>query len=403
MNDTLPQRDSAALQERLRQAVALRRQGDLAGTERLLREVLDIDAQNYDALHMLGVLASEKGDGEKAVGLIEAALRIDAGQAAAHYNLGNAMRLLKRHAEAIQCYDRAIALNPGHGGAHNNRANSLFDIRRFDEAVAGFDRALAINPGAAEIWHNRGKALAELDNAQEAIASFKRALELGGDATRLAYELAALGAGNAPPAAPEQFIANLFDNYADTFDRHLVDQLGYNAPRATIDVVKRMTARNDLDVLDLGCGTGLCAPLLDPIAKSLTGVDLSPKMLEKARALGLYDALFQENVDAFLAQRIAEFDLVIATDLFIYIGDLREIFAGTARALRPRGLFAFSVEQCTGRDFLLQASKRYAQSEPYLRRLASDHGFTICCIEPCFIRKERNFDIHGLTAVLQRA
>ena len=351
---------------------------------------------------MLGVLASENGDGKTAVDLIEAALRIDAGQAAAHYNLGNALRLLKRHVDAVQCYDRAIALNPEHGGAHNNRANCLFDNRRFNEAVTGFDRALAINPGAAEIWHNRGKALAELNIAQEAIASFKRALELGGDATRLAYELASLGAGNAPPAAPEQFIASLFDNYAETFDRHLVDQLHYSAPLATINAVKRFTVADNLDVLDLGCGTGLCAPLLDPIAKSLTGVDLSPKMLEKARALGLYDALFNANVDTFLTQHVAEFDLVVATDLFIYIGDLREIFAGTARALKPRGLFAFSVEQCTDRDFFLQPSKRYAQSEPYLRRLAADRGFTVQCIEPCFIRKDGNSDIHGLIAVLQR-
>ena len=364
--------------------------------------MLAIDGQNYDALHMLGVLASERGDGEKAVGLIEAALRIDAGQAAAHFNLGNALRLLKRHAEAIQCYDRAIALNPGHGGAHNNRANCLFDIRRFNDAVAGFDRALAINPGAAEIWHNRGKALAELNVAQEAIASFKRALELGGDAARLAYELAALGAANAPPAAPEQFIANLFDNYAETFDQHLVDQLRYSAPQATINAAKRFAATDNLDVLDLGCGTGLCAPLLEPIAKSLTGVDLSPKMLEKARALGLYDALFNANVDTFLAQRAAEFDLVVATDLFIYIGDLREIFAGTSRALKPRGLFAFSVEQCTDRDFFLQPSKRYAHSESYLRRLAADHDFTVQYIEPSFIRKDQNTDIHGLVAVLQR-
>ena len=142
--------------------------------------------------------------------------------------------------------------------------------------------------------------------------------------------------------------------------------------------------------------------MLKPIAKSLTGVDLSPKMLEKAHALGLYDALFNANVDTFLAQRAAEFDLVVATDLFIYIGDMREIFAGSSRALRPRGLFAFSVEQFDGGDFILQATKRYAQSEPYLRRLAADHGFNVQCIDPCFIRKDQNIDIHGLIAVLQR-
>jgi predicted TPR repeat methyltransferase len=393
--------DPAALPDLLRQAVALRRQGDLAGTERLLHKVIAVDARNYDALHMLGVLAYEKGEGESAVTLIESALRIDAGQAAAHYNLGNALRLRKRHIEAIASYDRAIALNPGHGGAHNNRANCLFDLRRFNEAVAGFDRALAITPGAHEIWHNRGKALAEINLAAEAIRSFRQALALGGDAARLEYELAALGAAPAPTTAPEGFIANLFDNYAETFDHHLVAELGYSAPQATFNAVKRIAAAGDLDALDLGCGTGLCAPLLAPLSRTLTGVDLSAKMLDKARKRGLYDALFNENAGTFLAQRSAEFDLVIATDLFIYIGDLNEIFAGTARALRAGGLFAFSVEQCNDRDFVLQPSKRYAQSESYLRRLSAGHGFEVLCMEPSFIRKDGDIDIHGLVAVLR--
>ena len=384
------------------QAIALRRQNDLAGTETLLREVLSADANNYDALHLLGVLEFENGRGETAARLIAAAIRVNSGEAAAHYNLGNALRLLERHAEAIASYERAIALKSNHWRAHNNGANCLADLHRHAEAVASYDRAIAIEPAWADTWHNRGKALVELKRFEEAIESFRRALAHGGDAGRLEFELAALRAAPAPVAAPEGFITSLFDRYADTFDKHLVGQLGYRTPGATVDAVRRMTTATELDVLDLGCGTGLCGPLLKPFARTLVGVDLSKKMLDKARQLNTYDELVNANVTNFLLTKVSAFDLVIATDLFIYIGDLTSIFAGAARALRVGGHFAFSVEHSNGADFVLQASRRYAQSEHYLRRLADAYGFAVKSIEPCFIRKDGDADISGMIAVMQR-
>lgn len=402
MTNPEPRTNEATLQAMLRQAITLRRQNDLAGAGRLLRAALAMDARNFDALHMLGVLAYENGGGEEAASLIAAAISIDGGHAAAHYNLGNALRLLKRHAEAIASYDRAIALKPDHRGAHNNRANCLCDIRRFAEGVESYDRAIAIDPAPPETWHNRGKALVELQRNDEAVESFRRALAAGGDAAKLQYELAALGAAPAPAVAPRRFIADLFDEYAERFDHHLVDQLGYNAPQATISALRRQTPAGGLDVLDLGCGTGLCAPLLKPMARTLVGVDLSSRMLGKARQRGLYDQLVNADAAAYLSDITAAFDVVTATDLFIYIGELETIFTATARALRSGGHFAFSVERCDDRDFVLLPSKRYAQSEPYLRRLAAENGLVVRCLEPCFIRKDGHADICGLVAVMQR-
>ncbi len=405
MTENHPPQDPAALHALLQQAVVLRRQNDLAGTQRVLQAVLGIDARNYDALHMLGVLALDAGDGARAVELIGAAIGINGAHAAAHYNLGNALRLVGRTAEAIASYDRAIALRPEHARSHNNRANSLWDLKRYADAVAGYDRAVALEPGFADAWHNRGHALNELQRVDEAIDSYRRALAAGGDAARLEFELAALGAGSGPTpaAAPGRFVTNLFDRYAERFDEHLIGQLQYATPAAAVDAVRRVSAARELDVLDLGCGTGLCGPLLRPLARTLCGVDLSPRMLDKARERGGYDELVCADVAGFLQTRAAAYDLVIATDVFVYIGDLDAVFAGTRQALRTGGLFAFSVERGAEADFVLQPSKRYAHSEAYLRRLAAARGFDVASLEARFIRKDGATDIHGLIAVLRAA
>jgi len=401
MTDPTPPVATTALPTMLREAIALRRQNDFAGAANIFRGVLAIDPRNFDALHLFGMLAADAGDATTAVERITAAIRINGTQAAAHYNLGNALRMLGRHEEAIASYERAIALKPDYARAFNNRANSLFDLKRYAEAVEGYGRATAIEPGFADAWHNRGHALNELKRFDEAIESYRQALAAGGDAARLEFELAALGAGTMPATAPENFVARLFDGYADNFDEHLVGKLKYETPAAAVSAVRQVTQAIDLDVLDLGCGTGLCGPLLRPFARSLAGVDLSQKMLDKARERKLYDELVCDDVVRTLENRPAAFDLVIATDVFVYIGDLEAVFAGAARALKAGGLFAFSVERSASKDFVLQQSRRYAHSEAYLQRLATVHGYAIKHLEQRFLRKDDDTDIAGLIVVMR--
>ncbi len=394
--------DAAAIQTMLRQAIALRRQNDIAGTQNMLNAVLASDPRNYDALHLLGNLALETGDGGRAVELISKAIQIDGNQSAAHYNLGNALRFLKRHEEAIASYNRAIALRPDYARACNNLANSLQDAGRSKDAITSYDRAVAIEPGFADAWHNRGNVLNELKRSNEAITSYRRALAAGGDAARLEFELAALGAGAMPAAAPPLFVANLFDGYAEKFDQHLVNGLNYQTPQAAVDAVRKLLDGSALDILDLGCGTGLCGPLLRPLAKTLIGVDLSQNMLNKAAERKLYDELVCAEAAQYLQTCKTDFDLVIATDVFVYIGDLNAVFAGARRALGPAGFFVFSVERGEEMDFVLHESKRYAHSEAYLRRLAAAHSLPIEKIENHFLRKDGDTDISGLIAVMRR-
>ena len=153
--------------------------------------------------------------------------------------------------------------------------------------------------------------------------------------------------------------------------------------------------RGPLDILDLGCGTGLVGAALAnlaacatrsnavgggsqvlPLAWSLSGVDLSQRMLDVARRRGGYAALHCADIEGWLAQAPrAHFDLVVAADVFIYLGELSTVFAAVARCLKSGGGFAFSVESCDGADWRLLSSGRYAQSDAYIDRLAAENGF----------------------------
>lgn len=153
-------------------------------------------------------------------------------------------------------------------------------------------------------------------------------------------------------------------------------------------------------VLDLGCGTGLVGGLLRPHAARLEGVDLSPVMAERARASGHYDAVQAADVVEHLQTSEARHDLVVAADLFIYIGDLDAVFAGVRRVLEPGGAFVFSVEAHRGDGFALRETLRYAHSEAYLRGLALRHGLAWLGCEACLLREEQRLGVDGWIVTL---
>ena len=172
---------AAALQAKLNQGMALHRQGKLADAERCYGEVLQQQPDHFDALHLLGVIAHQTRRTEQGVELIKRAIGLNPKVAAAHSNLGNALRDLKRPAEALASYDKAIALKPDYAEAHYNRGNALRELKRPAEALASYDKAIALKPDFAEAHNNRGNALRDLKRPAEALASYDRAIALKPD------------------------------------------------------------------------------------------------------------------------------------------------------------------------------------------------------------------------------
>ena len=203
------------------------------------------------------------------------------------------------------------------------------------------------------------------------------------------------------PASPADYVRGLFDHYADDFEPHLLDVLHYRAHADVVAAAAPLCAPLRTSALDLGCGTGLCGPLLRPLAQRVHGVDLSPTMLERARLRGSYATLTQADIAEHLRSTPERHDLVVAADVFIYLGDLAPVFAGVRRVLAPDGVFAFSVESTAADGFVLQPSLRYAHAEPYLRALAAEHGFAVASVQATTLREDQRRPIAGAVVCLR--
>lgn len=351
------------------------------------------------ALFLEGVAHYEAGRFEQAERQFAGALALAPGRPSVLTNLGATRLKLGRPEEALTVLQEAIAQEPGNGEALSHCGTALAELGRTREAIALFDRAIAADPQPAALWMHRGTALRELGRAQEAAASYREALARGGDRELLTYYLAGLEGAGAPERPPRGYVEALFDSYAGEFDSHLVQTLRYDAPSV---LVERFAGKRFAHALDLGCGTGLCGPLLRPLAQRLTGVDLSAQMLEKARALGVYDDLQQGDVVEFLAATQERFDAVIAADVFVYVGALDEVFRLLAARMDSGGVFAFTVEESREGEVVLRESLRYAHSEAGLRRLADTHGFRFTALEQRPVREDQRRPIPGLFAWLER-
>jgi len=361
-----------------------------------------VDFEQARAFFLEGVAAYEAGRLPDAERKFAAALSLAPGRPSVLSNLGAVRLKLGRAEEALALLQEALQREPGNAETLGHCGTALAELGRTAEALAHFERALAVDARSPALWVLRGNALKELGRGAEAAQSFREALARGGDRELLAYYLAGLEAGAAPQRPPAHYVEALFDGYAAQFDQHLVRTLRYDAPGVLAQRL-RASGQRWRHALDLGCGTGLCGPFLRALADRVTGVDLSSNMLEKAHALGAYDALVQADVVAFLAQAQESFDVVVAADVFVYVGALDEVFRLLAARMPAGASFCFTVEESQGAELELRSSLRYAHSEAGIRRLAQTHGFAVSAMDKRPVREDQRVPIAGLFFWMERA
>ncbi len=267
------------------------------------------------------------------------------------------------------------------------------------------EQALELAPDWAPAWFALGEAREKQGDTAGAAEAFRATLAADGDDIQGAgARLALLGAAPGPDALPPAYVARLFDDYAPRFDAHLRDGLGYLGPEWMAAALDRLQAgRRFSSCLDLGCGTGLAGVALRGRVDRLEGVDLSAGMIAKARETRAYDALSIGDAVAFLANGpAAAFDLIVAADVLVYIGDLAPVFAGAARALAPGGLFVFTVETMEGAGYRLGPAMRFAHSGAYIAATAARAGLGVLEWAGAPIRREAGRLSPGAIGVLAR-
>jgi predicted TPR repeat methyltransferase len=344
--------------------------------------------------------AGRYGDAERSFAASAALLP---GRVSTLTNLGAVRLKLGRPQDAADLLQEALAQEPDNVEALGHCATALAELGEPARALACVERVLALNAGLGPAWSLRGQLLKALGRADEAAAAFGEAIARGADPELNRYYRAALTGGEPPATAPRHYVQSLFDSYAQGFDEHLVQVLHYQAPQVLAQGLEAM-GRRFSRALDLGCGTGLCGPLVRPMAQVLHGVDLSATMVQRATALGAYEQVAHADLVAYLQQSAERYDLIVAADVFIYVGALEEVFEGVARVLEPGGVFCFSVERAPdGEELALQASLRYSHSRGYIERLAAQSGFDVCSVSEHAVREDQRMPIPGLYFWLARA
>lgn len=347
----------------------------------------------------LGICLFTLGEWQPGVDVLEQATAADASNADAWISLGLCHEHLARWQAAADCLTRGLALRPGTAMLWLILGQCRMRLGAIKSALEAFDTSLALSPDFADAWSARGSLMREIGHFQDATLSFEKALAHGADPVLNSYYLAAVRGETNPPAPPRLYVESLFDDYAADFQTHLVQQLGYQAHETLLRPLLN-EGRRFYAVLDIGCGTGLCGTLIQPLSQALDGVDVSSAMLAQARATGVYRDLAHADLTTYLCNSTQRYDLVLAADVFIYVGALEVVFREVRRLLMPGGCFAFSLEPSETQDVQLLPSLRYAHSQDYIRRLAQEHGFDIKQMALAPIRHDQQEPVMGLYAYL---
>jgi len=394
------------IQAQFNLGIALRDQGQLEEARAELEAVVARQPQYADALNALGYVYLSLDRHVDAERCFRAALVLKPGLPDALTNLGNVLASRECWAEAIGYHRRALAVAPAHGVAAINLGSALVALRRFEEAIAAFRQAIAANPAYAEAHARLGNVLMQSGRRLEAERAFLETIRISPGHSEAQYFLAMLGAGECPHTVPPEYVSRLFDGYAENFDAELVGKFQYCIPEALLGAVQAtLVERRGLDVLDLGCGTGLCGVLFKPLSRTLAGVDLSSKMVAKAHARAIYDVLEIGELTDALRKCGESLDVILAADVFIYVGELDSVFQAAAKALRPDGLFAFSVETTNveeGEGCVLRSTGRYAHGHGYVTQLSQRYGFVQASVQELCIRLDYGQPLIGAIHILRR-
>lgn len=375
-------------------------------------QALNIRPNYAEALSNLGIALQDQGRLDEAITRFEQALNIRPNYAEALSNLGNALNAQGKLDEAIARYKQALAIKPDFPKALYNLGCALQDQDKLDEAIAHYEQALTIKPEYADALYNLGCVLQTQGKLDEAARRYCQTIKLDPKNERAEHLLASLTA-RTTERAPSQYIEKLFDDYANKFDAHLVNDLKYRTPKELISLLQQTVdfPAGGWDVLDLGCGTGLAGLEISPYTRRLVGVDLSSKMLEIAQSRNVYHRLEHSDLLPMMqAEESSSYDVVIAADVFVYLGVLDGIVSEVKRLLRPGGFFIFTVEALEALsndvidlenkpDYKLNQSGRYAHSAAYLKKLSSANGFSSVNLISIPVRLEKGLPITAWAAV----
>ena len=314
--------------------------------------------------------------------------------------------------QALTLYLQALQMNPRTPVAadlisailrtHFELALTLMKVGRNKDAILSLQRALAIQPDESVVHAYLSRLFIADGDLPQATFHLRHYLRLVPEDHIGAKMLLAYTGAEAIPDRPAQsYIERFYDNYADSYDQKLVDGLHYQAPQMILAALQEYR-HEKIDILDLGCGTGLCGQAVRPMAKRLDGVDLSPQMLAKAQQRNIYNELTVADIYPFMDKKAGCYDVIVAAGVFEHIGDPRQVFAAVFSALREPGLFIFTAEDNSTQGLSVNSSGYYMHGQTYLTDRATQSGFSLTALKPTVLWIENGTPVQGLCVVLSK-
>ncbi len=400
---------------------------------------IEMQSDYVDAYYNLGLALSKAKRREEAINTFRALIELAPQHAGGRFQLGCLLMQLNQWVAAIDQFHTIEQTHPFHFETQSNLATCFLRLGRLNEArihyaraveimpadvqilfnlgvismqqgktneaIEYYQRALKIDPNAYEAHNNLGVAYLSIRKTELALQHFREALRIQPDNEAIRHTIRILVHDKSLSSSPSEYVRSLFDSYADHYDTHITTALHYQVPKLIYQAVSHNHALKnnaELDILDLGCGTGLCGELFKSSAHTLTGVDISDKMLSVARQKKIYDKLEQSDLLSFLSVRADAYDLIVAGDVFVYFGDLDAIFSAAYQALRIGGLFVFNAEIGGNEDYCMTDSGRFAHNKHYLDSLADRHHFKVGDYQAVSMRTQNEKPVLGHLYLLRK-
>jgi len=280
-------------------------------------------------------------------------------------------------------------------------AKYLKETGKIQSAYLSWKRAVELNPDDWDAWYDLGRIAQCLGHRGEARVAYQKYFNAYPEDGEIEHLLIALRDGMPPPRASDRAIQHIYKSFAANYDARMREDLKYVGPERMQDAITAVIGdRADITVLDLGCGSGLAGVSVRERAAELVGIDLSPEMIELARARGIYDRLEIAEITEWLDQDQSLFDLIISCDCLIYFGDLSQIARSAARRLKQGGFLAMSMERGDHYPFHLTDTGRYTHHPDHIREAAAKSGLTVARLDESFLRMDYGEEVLGLYAVL---
>jgi predicted TPR repeat methyltransferase len=379
--------------------------GDLENASLIYRQIIDLAPNHTDTrINLAGILRDTKQTKE-ALTHLQKALEIDPSSIKAYYQMANIYSDASQPELALQAYQKALEIEPSSNIAHYEMGNIYSEATQPELALQAYQKALAVDPFDIDTITQTVKVLNNLGRINEAQDILRTFLKHQPEDPIAKHMLASLGGSKIPSRADDQYIKQTFDEFANSFD-NILAKLNYKAPELVSARLNQMFdgKSSKIDILDLGCGTGLCGPLLKPISNRLVGIDLSANMLKKAALRSVYDHLEEVELTHFMESSEQHYNAVVCVDTLIYFGDLSAAFAAANKVLVLDGYIVFTLERHSqnNQSYHLQKHGRYSHSKDYVRSTLVDNGFRVISIDNIVPRTEHGKPVDGILLVAKK-